>query len=283
MAAAKASSFRELAHLMGYSTKSGAIHSKLKRMVAAESISTQHFSRPSATPKYTVASGLKRFPEGANRPGGRVLTRLLLEVGRPHVCACCGIKPVWNGRPLTFQVDHIDGDLWNNLRTNLQFLCPNCHTQTETWGGRNIKKLQPLATDEQVTALRIGNTLNAARVARVSASGIDFSKLGWVTKVSTLLGVTPQYATRWMKRHMPRTYLGAYDRDAVAAQNKVSAKQRAQNLSSTIAMRKADAEREHAEGYGWLSRLARRWGIHRSQARRWVASHAPHLCAAINS
>lgn len=45
----------------------------------------------------------------------------------------------WNGKPLSFQLDHIDGDRRNNARENLEALCPNCHTQTPTWGVRNMR------------------------------------------------------------------------------------------------------------------------------------------------
>ena len=54
-----------------------------------------------------------------------------------YKCDCCGIRE-WNGNPITLQIDHIDGDIKNNVMENLRYLCPNCHTQTDTWGSANI-------------------------------------------------------------------------------------------------------------------------------------------------
>lgn len=54
-------------------------------------------------------------------------------------CQECGQPPIHNGKPLCLQVDHIDGDPDHNLPANLRLLCPNCHTQTPTYKGGNIK------------------------------------------------------------------------------------------------------------------------------------------------
>lgn len=51
-------------------------------------------------------------------------------------CAICGQGPVWNGKPLTLQLDHINGKSNDHRIENLRILCPNCHTQTETYAGR---------------------------------------------------------------------------------------------------------------------------------------------------
>lgn len=65
------------------------------------------------------------------------LVRVMLEAGIPYLCKECGQEPLWNGKELTLQIDHIDGNHNNNEDLlNLRFLCPNCHTQTPTYGSK---------------------------------------------------------------------------------------------------------------------------------------------------
>jgi 5-methylcytosine-specific restriction endonuclease McrA len=56
-------------------------------------------------------------------------------------CAVCGISD-WRGRPLSLELNHVNGDGNDNRLANLRLLCPNCHSQTDTWGGRNKGRLQ---------------------------------------------------------------------------------------------------------------------------------------------
>ena len=61
-----------------------------------------------------------------------------------YKCSCCEINS-WQGKPLTLQIDHIDGDNSNNDLSNLRYLCPNCHTQTPTWGVLNAQFMKEKA------------------------------------------------------------------------------------------------------------------------------------------
>ena len=58
----------------------------------------------------------------------------------PKVCVLCGLGPEWKGKPLKLHPDHINGDRTDNQFRNFRLLCPNCHSQTETYCGRNKGK-----------------------------------------------------------------------------------------------------------------------------------------------
>lgn len=69
--------------------------------------------------------------------GQRHDIRLHLQEEQAGLCAICGIPGEWQGRPLTFIVDHVDGDASNNSRENLRLVCPNCDSQLPTFKARN--------------------------------------------------------------------------------------------------------------------------------------------------
>lgn len=54
-------------------------------------------------------------------------------------CQACGLAE-WQGRALSMHLDHINGIKDDNRLENLRMLCPNCHSQTPTYGGRNVKR-----------------------------------------------------------------------------------------------------------------------------------------------
>lgn len=71
------------------------------------------------------------------------LKRLLLREGiLKNICSECGQGPTWNNKPLILQLDHIDGNSMNNELINLRILCPHCHSQTDTFSGKNRERLK---------------------------------------------------------------------------------------------------------------------------------------------
>jgi len=65
--------------------------------------------------------------------------RNLLLKSKEYRCEICSNTGVHNGKPLRLQVDHINGEAHDDRIENLRFLCPNCHSQTETFTGRNAR------------------------------------------------------------------------------------------------------------------------------------------------
>lgn len=68
--------------------------------------------------------------------------RLLFKGLLSNECYECGMLPIWNNKPLSLQIDHINGIKNDNRLSNLRMVCPNCHSQTPTFSGKNIKKLK---------------------------------------------------------------------------------------------------------------------------------------------
>jgi len=118
---------------------SGGSHFHYSKRIRALGLSTAHFTgsvhnKGKPGPKRTASNILVRSRVREKTP---LLIRALIESGRALECAGletpCHVKSVWHGKRLNLHVDHIDGDSTNNEEYNLRFLCPNCHSQTETY------------------------------------------------------------------------------------------------------------------------------------------------------
>jgi predicted RNA-binding Zn-ribbon protein involved in translation (DUF1610 family) len=66
------------------------------------------------------------------------LKQKLLNNGTQYKCVVCGISE-WQNQKLSLHLDHINGNNQDNNESNLRFLCPNCHSQTHTYCGKNNK------------------------------------------------------------------------------------------------------------------------------------------------
>ncbi|MHC5261346.1 HNH endonuclease [Streptomyces sp. UC4497] len=133
----------DLMRRLGLPPFNGAARAKARRSIDEYGLSTEHFTGqghyvgvPSPR-RRTAQEILVRRPDGAQRTRTTLLRRALDEVGVPHGCAECGLGDAWQGKRLILEIDHINGDRLDNRRNNLRYLCPSCHSQTETFSNHD--------------------------------------------------------------------------------------------------------------------------------------------------
>lgn len=117
---------------------------------------------------------------------GRIRKRILIEQG--YKCNRCGISE-WLGESISLEIEHKDGDNANNVRDNLECLCPNCHSLTTTWRGRNKRKSgKKCVTDDEIIVayLETGNIRQCLLKLGIAAKGSNY---GRVKRALTLNGI----------------------------------------------------------------------------------------------
>lgn len=75
-------------------------------------------------------------------------------------CSHCDISNLYNGKNLVLHLDHIDGNSFNNDVSNLRLLCPNCHSQTETYCARNKRSRLPISPKVKLIKVRLSKKLD---------------------------------------------------------------------------------------------------------------------------
>jgi DNA-binding transcriptional ArsR family regulator len=76
---------------------------------------------------------------GRRTSRGHLKQRLIKAGLKENACEQCGLTE-WRGKPIGMQLHHRNGKGSDNRLQNLEILCPNCHAQTDTWGGRNTPR-----------------------------------------------------------------------------------------------------------------------------------------------
>ena len=135
------SNMSEAIEALGYKRTSGAMKSLLKEIILEKGLDISHFNpykRAHVAQTYHPMNEI--LVENSSYTNiARLKIRLVNEGILKYECAICGNRGEWLGKPLSLQLDHIDGNHSNHSLQNLRFLCPNCHTQTDTFSGKNAK------------------------------------------------------------------------------------------------------------------------------------------------
>lgn len=122
----------EVIERLGLSSKSSGNYQTIDNYIKKLGLDTSHFTgcKPNTKVKYSTKELLVK--NGHPIKSYNLKNRLVKEGLLNYLCSICNIKE-WNGKKIVLQLDHIDGDRHNNQLSNLRLLCPNCHSQTETF------------------------------------------------------------------------------------------------------------------------------------------------------
>jgi hypothetical protein len=144
----KSQSISEILRFLGYNT-TGKTHSVLQERLKKDNIDFSHIKLGTSSNKgkhfnykMTLDECLKYlFVDTKQNASNNSIRNYIKHYKlKDYKCVECGICEIWNNKKLTLHLDHINGNKIDNRLENLRFLCPNCHSQTETFGAKNHHK-----------------------------------------------------------------------------------------------------------------------------------------------
>lgn len=138
----ESSSYTEVLQQLGLSPRGGTSSKLLKKRITELNCSISHFKpqNANAVAKMTIPLSTILVENSAYTNISKLKQRIIRDGLMQYECVGCGLGAVWNGKPITLQLDHINGISDDHRLTNLRFLCPNCHSQTDSYAGRNKSK-----------------------------------------------------------------------------------------------------------------------------------------------
>jgi len=129
----------------------------------------------------------KAFVKNSTYSNEFIKPRFIKHYAIEYKCDNCGIEE-WKHKSIVLELDHIDGDNRNNEISNLRLLCPNCHSQTDTFRGRNINSGFTKVSDEKLleAILSTKNTRLALIKVGLSPKGGNYSRVSTLKEIHHL-------------------------------------------------------------------------------------------------
>lgn len=145
-------------------------------------LNTSHLSESRAWSKgLSLTPDTEVFIENSRHSTGFIKKRILKERLLPYQCQICKVQDKWMEQKLILELDHINGNSKDNRLENLRFLCPNCHSQTFTFRGRNINKggnTKKISDKELLTLLEQGYTIRQSlNITGLAAKGGNYKRV----------------------------------------------------------------------------------------------------------
>ena len=126
---------KEVITKLGYKTNNGSNAKTVMKRLNKYNITCDHFE--TVKPRQLVYSDIFCINSNVTQA---TLRYNFKKISKYDKCQICGQSVLWNGKPLTMILDHIDGDNHSNQIENLRWICPNCNSQLPTFAGRNLNR-----------------------------------------------------------------------------------------------------------------------------------------------
>ena len=203
-------SYSEVARKLGISAKGGN-YETLRRKIKELDLDISHFlgkswSRNKVLKKVPIEEYLSN---SRSINSWRLKNKLIEERVKENKCEICGISE-WNGKDISFQLHHKNGNSKDNSLENLQILCPNCHSQTDNYAGksnrRDNKKISKnrLLTKEERSLVNSHPNIKCRRVVRppYEIFKAEFSRLNNnFSAMARKYGVSDNAIRKWIKSY----------------------------------------------------------------------------------
>jgi 5-methylcytosine-specific restriction endonuclease McrA len=140
------------------------------------------------------------FIENSNYGRVHLKDRIMQNKLLDYKCRKCNNEGKWEGETLSLQLEHKNGISNDNRLENLEFLCPNCHSQTSHYAGKNKNSYKEKIREKR-NKIDKHNFLIERR--KKDLEKIDLTKFGWINKVARLWGIKHSHVRDWVKRYYP--------------------------------------------------------------------------------